>query len=133
MIRRVALILLYDDEGRILLQQRTDDAPSLPGVWAYFGGGIEPGETPEEAVRREAEEELNASLSRPRMILERVFDLDGTPIHLYVFLERYAGDKGLLELREGKGWGWFDPDQVEGLGMIPRDIVIAREAFRNIG
>jgi mutator protein MutT len=130
--RRVALIILHDDEGRILLQQRTDDAPSLPGVWAYFGGGIEPGETPEEAVRREAAEELNATLAAPRMIFERAFALEGRMVHLFVFLDRYIGDKDRLELREGKDWGWFPAGEVEGLGMIPRDIIIARAAFREL-
>lgn len=53
-------------EGRYLMQLR-DDKPSifLPGHWASFGGGIDPGEDAEAAMRRELEEELEF---RPRRI-----------------------------------------------------------------
>jgi 8-oxo-dGTP diphosphatase len=56
-IRRVAAVLLVDREGRLLLQRRTMDAPAAPGKWSFPGGGIEPGEEPEEAARRELLEE----------------------------------------------------------------------------
>ncbi|HIH17265.1 MAG: 7,8-dihydro-8-oxoguanine triphosphatase [archaeon GW2011_AR6] len=59
MRRDVAVIILYDNKKRILLQHRGKNSPRLPGYWAFFGGGIEKGETPEQAVRRECKEELN--------------------------------------------------------------------------
>lgn len=45
-----------DDTGRFLLVKRSE-AGDYPGTWCGLGGGIEKGETPEEAVRREAYEE----------------------------------------------------------------------------
>lgn len=56
-IRRIATVLLVDREGRLLLQLRGADAPAAPGKWSFPGGGIEPGEAPEEAARRELLEE----------------------------------------------------------------------------
>ncbi len=56
-IRRVATVLLVDGAGRALLQLRSADAPASPGKWSFPGGGIEEGETPEEAARRELLEE----------------------------------------------------------------------------
>jgi len=47
-----ALIAL-DPEGRVLLQRRSDD-----GTWGLPGGLLEIGEAPEEAVLREAKEEM---------------------------------------------------------------------------
>lgn len=54
----VALALL-EREGRWLLQLR-DDVPHIiaPGCWALFGGHLDPGETPEQALRRELREEI---------------------------------------------------------------------------
>jgi mutator protein MutT len=53
----VALIVLED--SRYLMQLR-DQKPGIffPGHWGLFGGGIEEGETPEAALRRELQEEI---------------------------------------------------------------------------
>ena len=50
-------------EGKYLMQLR-DDIPTIvyPGVWAFFGGHIEPGEEPEPALRRELREEIDYSV-----------------------------------------------------------------------
>lgn len=54
----VAIAILYRD-GKFLMQLR-DDIPTIvyPGHWAFFGGHIEPGETPADAMRRELLEEI---------------------------------------------------------------------------
>lgn len=57
--RAVCGVILYSDDGRVLLQQRDDrhDIP-YPAYWTFFGGAVEAGETPDEAIRRELLEEL---------------------------------------------------------------------------
>lgn len=50
-------VFLFDDEGRVLLEQRADDR-----TWCVLGGSMELGETPEEAVRREVLEETGLAL-----------------------------------------------------------------------
>jgi 8-oxo-dGTP pyrophosphatase MutT (NUDIX family) len=54
----VALAML-EREGRWLVQLR-DDIPGIvaPGCWGLFGGHLDPGETPEQALRRELLEEI---------------------------------------------------------------------------
>jgi 8-oxo-dGTP diphosphatase len=55
----VALAML-EREGRWLMQLR-DEIPSIvaPGCWGLFGGHLDPGETPEQALRRELLEEIS--------------------------------------------------------------------------
>ena len=54
----VALAMLHR-EGRWLLQLRDDvDTIIYPGHWGLFGGHLEAGETPMEAVMRELNEEI---------------------------------------------------------------------------
>ncbi|GAC1490893.1 MAG: NUDIX hydrolase [Chamaesiphon sp.] len=56
--REVAIAILHRD-GKFLLQLR-DNIPSIvyPGCWALFGGHLELGETPEDALNRELMEEI---------------------------------------------------------------------------
>ena len=112
-----ALIILYDNNHKILLQHRTKDAPILPNYWAFFGGGIKQHETPIEAVIRETKEELNYQLKNPILIYETEFLIDYKRGYMYVFAEKFLEDKNKLELREGQDWGWFDKKAIKKLKM----------------
>ncbi|WP_298965792.1 NUDIX domain-containing protein [uncultured Methylobacterium sp.] len=65
--RDIARALVFDPQDRLLLiayEAVRDVDPARPGerkFWFMPGGGIEPGETPEEACRRELEEEIGVS------------------------------------------------------------------------
>lgn len=49
---------LLVNEGRILLGRRSDDCDWLAGAWDVFGGHVEAGESGEQAIARELDEEL---------------------------------------------------------------------------
>ncbi len=123
---KVALIILYDYEKRLLLQHRTTDAKQLPDHWAFFGGGLKQGETQDNAVRREAFEELNYVPKAPKLVLEQDFIEDSTKGHLCIYIEAFDGDKSVLKLQEGQGWGWFKESETGGLKMIDRDRQIVK-------
>jgi 8-oxo-dGTP diphosphatase len=55
----VAIAILYRQDS--FLMQLRDNIPGIvyPGCWGFFGGHLEPGETPETALRRELMEEIN--------------------------------------------------------------------------
>lgn len=57
----VAVGLLFDDAGRLLVQRRPDDA-MLGGLWEFPGGKQEPGEALQETCRREFCEELGVEV-----------------------------------------------------------------------
>jgi 8-oxo-dGTP pyrophosphatase MutT (NUDIX family) len=69
--RPVARVLLFDDIGRILLLFEGDGVGADGPYWYTPGGGIEAGESPEEAVRRELREETGLEVELGAMVLRR--------------------------------------------------------------
>ena len=99
----MSVILLYDENKKILLQHRLETAKRNPGYWAFFGGGIEEGETPLETVTRETKEELGYDLKAPKLVYVQT-PLDARTMH--VFMEQYDPSQK-LELNEGQDMKWI--------------------------
>ena len=62
MRQRTLVCPLIQTDGCYLLCKMADDRGVFPGQWALSGGGVEPGERIEEALRREVREELGEQL-----------------------------------------------------------------------
>ncbi|MGV3551497.1 nucleoside triphosphatase NudI [Rhizobium sp.] len=62
MRQRVIVCPLISNAGAYLLCRMPKDRGVFPGTWALSGGGMEPGERIEEALRREIAEELGPKL-----------------------------------------------------------------------
>ena len=87
-----------------------------------FGGGIEEGESPEDAVKREAAEELGYELTTPRLFTVCRIPEQGGEVVLNVFVQRYDG--AVLTLGEGQAMGWFRLEATKDLLMADYDRAI---------
>lgn len=65
MRQRTIVCPLIQNDGHYLLCKMAADRGVFPGQWALSGGGVEPGERLEEALRREIREELGENSSLP--------------------------------------------------------------------
>jgi 8-oxo-dGTP pyrophosphatase MutT (NUDIX family) len=65
----VVAAALTNDKGEILLQQRPMDA-QMGGLWEFPGGKVDLGESPENALVRELEEELGIIVSAQDLVPE---------------------------------------------------------------
>ncbi len=99
--RIIARGLVLDEEGRILLHEnRRDDAFGKESYLETPGGGVDRGETLEEALRRECLEELGREV-RPLLYLGSVEDeyrVIGRRNLTHFFLAKAAGEKGPLHM-----------------------------------
>ena len=92
--------------GRILLVQRA--RPPYRGMWTLPGGRVEPDETPEQAARREIEEELGLRVEALSPLTQLTV---GTPVawRLQVFVAP-VGDGEIRPSDEIGGWQWHGRD-----------------------
>jgi 8-oxo-dGTP diphosphatase len=97
----VAVAILY--QGDRLLMQLRDNIPTIiyPGYWALFGGHVEPGEHPDQAVAREILEEINYTL--PQIQLFGIYADE--KIVRYVYQAPLLVDLKDLTLNEGWDMG----------------------------
>ena len=94
-----------------LLQLR-DHTPGIvyPGYWSFFGGAIEPGETPWQALQRELAEELEWQPDKGAYLYDWVNP--DHPCRIHFFTVPFTGQRSALVLHEGQDLGWFSLDDV---------------------
>ena len=116
----VAACALVDSDGRVLLTQRPE-GKQLAGLWEFPGGKVEPGETPEETLIRELQEEIGivtkAACLAPLTFASHTYDDFHLLMPLYV-CRRYEGiARGL----EGQALKWVRPKDMRDYPMPPAD------------
>lgn len=106
---RKSLILPFNAKRQIFVQDRDGHKPP---PWGYFGGSIEEGETPLEAVIRETSEELSLSLTESDLVYlgESLSKWGDVTINRYVYL--YPTEQEVFDVREGKGGEWLSFDEI---------------------
>lgn len=127
-----SVVVLPVKEEKVLLQLRDEHAPTDPEEWAFFGGGMEKDESPIEAVRREAFEEIRLRVEDPLLFCKRK---QPHPYFLteYVFIVPVdEKDVEGLELHEGCDMGWFGVKDLPGLDMAEHKKYVFRLAMNYV-
>ena len=116
----VAAAALVDRDNRVLLAQRPP-GKSMAGLWEFPGGKVETGETPEEALVRELEEELQIEVCltclAPFTFASHRYETFHLLMPLYV-CRNWEGD---LSPREGQTIAWVRPQRLTDYQMPAAD------------
>jgi len=131
--RNVASALILNSNEEILLQKKTSDYIGFPNKWCLFGGGIEEGESPEEAIKRELLEELEYVFETDfikKLRYRTDFEGGSREGELYLFRTFYEGPISGLRLKEGADFGFFNLEELKGLNMLERHRIIIEDYFK---
>lgn len=101
----VALAVVW--RGNRLFLQRRDPAGSvLPGRWELPGGKVAAGETPEDALRRELQEEVALAVGTLHSLPVLEHTYPDRKVRLHPFRVQADGQP-----RTSLAWGWFTPEE----------------------
>lgn len=105
--RTIVVGLVWNQHRELLFCRMPPDRGVFPGHWGFPGGGIEPGERMEEALRRELREELGIEVEdiRPAFFKDCTHQktfADGTkkPVYMIFLLFHCTAPSSRLDLNE---------------------------------
>jgi 8-oxo-dGTP diphosphatase len=99
----VAVGVLIDPEGRFLLTSRPA-GKAYAGYWEFPGGKVEAGESIEQALRRELQEEIGVTIGAAEPWKVQMFDYPHALVRLHFCRVRQW--EGSFEMREGQQMAW---------------------------
>jgi 8-oxo-dGTP diphosphatase len=117
----IAVVLLVDQRGWVLLQERDEHAPIAPDKWSMVGGHVEDGEDFEPAAYRELEEETGLRLVPGELKLWRDEQKQWTPgqepRRYTVWVGSTRATDADIVLGEGRQIVFVHPDDVAELDL----------------
>lgn len=102
-VTEVAVGILIDPGGAFLLTSRPP-GKLYAGYWEFPGGKLEPGETVEQALRRELQEEIGVTIGAAPVWRTQLVDYPHALVRLNFC--RVRDWQGALQMREGQQYRW---------------------------
>ena len=122
---QVAVGIIENAEGRILVNQRPPSADFMPGFWEFPGGKVEPAEDSWQALSRELDEELGIRVvaGQPLMTLRHAYPSRLVELAIW----RVTEFVGQPQSQEGQVLAWHYPGELLGIDMLPADRPLVAE------
>ena len=119
----VVAALIWHGEKFMICQRPAHKARGL--LWEFVGGKVEPGETKEQALIRECQEELAVTPSVREMFMDVVHEYPDLTMHLTLFNATIAeGEPVMLEHNDIK---WITPSEIPAYDFCLADVEILKE------
>lgn len=123
-MKRYAAAVLLED-GKVLLAKRTATRSNYPGIWDFVGGHCEPGETFEEALRRELVEEIG--IEAIDFVVLMVVDESPDFILNLFLVTKWNGEVSNRDEHEHERVEWFSLHEAKRLEFMNGNYLAALE------
>lgn len=115
-------------EGRVLIALRKA-GKHMGRKWEFPGGKIQPGESPEECLRRELAEELDIEARIGGLVGTARWSNAEAGLDLEILLYRAEYLSGSFTLHDHEELAWVEPGQLESYDLADSDRELARQAI----
>ena len=113
----VVAAIIRDGKGRVFATQR--GYGDWKDWWEFPGGKTEPGETPEEALKREIREELSAEISADKFLCTVDYDYPAFHLTMHCFLCSLLSEA--MHLNEHEAARWLREEELNSIKWLPAD------------
>ena len=121
----VVAAIIHDADGRIFATQC--GCGDFKDYWEFPGGKMEPGETAEDALKREIWEELETRIVIERFV--KTIEWDYPQFHLTMHCYLCHVESGHLELKEHEAAKWLHKEELESVNWLPADRDLVKELY----
>ncbi|HTP59008.1 MAG TPA: (deoxy)nucleoside triphosphate pyrophosphohydrolase [Spirochaetia bacterium] len=117
---------VLEENGKVLIGRRKP-GKHMGGKWELPGGKIEPGETPQDSLARELQEELAIRVSVGQFLCSAFYEGDGVSLELLVYkVQRLEGEPTLIEHEE---LCWVRPEELTEFDLADSDRTVVRRLY----
>ena len=122
-IVEVVAALIWDNNKFMICQRPANKARAL--LWEFVGGKVEPGETKEQALIRECQEELAVTLLVGNVFMDVVHEYPDITVHLTLFDATIAD--GVPQKLEHNDIRWITTAEIDNYDFCPADTEILKQ------
>ncbi|MDO4948744.1 MAG: (deoxy)nucleoside triphosphate pyrophosphohydrolase [Bacteroidales bacterium] len=108
---------IFIRDGRVLSTQR--GYGEWKDWWEFPGGKIEPGESAEDALKREIREEMGTDIAVERLLI--TIDYDYPKFHITMYCFQCSVAQGELTLLEHEDAKWLNRKEIDSVKWLPAD------------
>lgn len=116
-VTRVVAALIFEGERFMICQRPAHKARGL--LWEFVGGKVEPGESGEDALKRECREELGVEIEVGKVYMELLHRYPDITVHLTLY--RAAIVAGTPRLLEHNDLRYILPAEIDDFEFCPAD------------
>ena len=119
----VVAALIWDNDKFMICQRPANKARAL--LWEFVGGKVEPGETKEQALVRECQEELDITLSVSDVFMDVIHEYPDITVHLTLFNASIR--EGVPQKLEHNDIKWITAKEISNFTFCPADEEILKK------